>query len=124
MTASSTVGRNTRIWMHVRYVRHHGIRLGDDPSDVDGEERHRKKISTKVMWYAHIIPRLKRLFRNKDNAKLLWWHKEDCKIDNMLRHPADGSQWRAIDREFLDFADDARNLRFALSTDGMNPFGE
>ncbi|KAK1669123.1 hypothetical protein QYE76_057282 [Lolium multiflorum] len=29
----------------------------------------------------------------------------------MLRHPADGSQWRTIDREFPDFADDARNLR-------------
>ena len=42
----------------------------------------------------------------------------------MLRHPVDGSQWRVIDREFLDFVDDARNLWFALSTDGMNPFGE
>jgi hypothetical protein len=38
--------------------------------------------------------------------------------------PSDGSQWRSIDREFLKFAEDARNLRFALSTDGMNPFGE
>jgi hypothetical protein len=42
----------------------------------------------------------------------------------MLRHLADGSQWRAIDEEFLKFTDDARNLRFILSTDGMNPFGE
>ena len=42
----------------------------------------------------------------------------------MLRHPADGSQWRAIDREFPKFANKARNLRFALSTDSMNPFGE
>jgi hypothetical protein len=42
----------------------------------------------------------------------------------MFRHPADGSQWRLIDREFLKFAEDTRNLRFALSTDGMNPFGE
>jgi hypothetical protein len=74
------------------------------------------------MWYAPIIPRLKRLFRNRDHAKLLRWHKEDRKlVDNMLRHPADGSQWRAIDREFLNFAKDARNLRFVLSTDGMNP---
>jgi len=96
----------------------------DNPGDVEGEERHRKKILTKVTWYAPIIPRLKRLFRNKDNVKLLRWHKEDRKIDNMMRHPADGSQWRAIDREFLDFAHDARNLWFALSTDGMNPFGE
>ena len=77
-----------------------------------------------VMWFAPIIPRLKRLFRNKEHAKLLRWHKEDRKVDNMLRHPADGSQWRAIDREFPEFANDARNLRFALSTDGINPFGE
>jgi hypothetical protein len=42
----------------------------------------------------------------------------------MLRHPVDGSQWRAINREFPKFVDDARNLRFALSTDGMNPFGQ
>jgi hypothetical protein len=45
-------------------------------------------------------------------------------VDDMLRHPADRSQWRAVDREFLNFADDARNLRFALSTDDMNPFWE
>jgi hypothetical protein len=61
--------------------------------------------------------------QKQDHAKVLRWHKEDRKVDNMLRHPADGSQWRAIDREFLNFAKDARNLRFALSTDGMNPFG-
>jgi hypothetical protein len=42
----------------------------------------------------------------------------------MLRQPADGSQWRKIDREFEDFAGDARNLRFGLSTDGFNPFEE
>ena len=65
------------------------------------------------MWYAPIIPRLKRLFRNKDHVKLLRWHKEDRKVDNMLRHPADGSQWRAIDREFPEFAKDAKlKVRF------------
>jgi hypothetical protein len=42
----------------------------DDPSDVE-DERHKKKIPAKVMWYAPIIPRLKQLFRNKDHAKLL-----------------------------------------------------
>ena len=47
----------------------------DDPSDIKGEQRPRKKIPAKVMWYAPIIPRLKRLFRNKDHVKLLWWHK-------------------------------------------------
>ena len=42
----------------------------------------------------------------------------------MLRHPADGRQWRNIGREFPDFAGEARNLYFGLSTNGMNPFGE
>jgi len=97
----------------------------DDPSDVEGEERSsRKKIPTKVMWYAPMIPRLKRLFTNKDNAKSLRWHKEDHKVDNILRHPADGGQWRAIDREFPEFAHEAKNLRFALSIDNFNLFGE
>ena len=36
----------------------------------------------------------------------------------------DGSQWRKIDRTYIDFALDARNIRFGLSRDGMNPFGE
>jgi len=95
----------------------------DDPGDIEGE-RPRKRIPAKVMWYSPIIPRLKRLFRNKDNAKLMRWHKEERKQDSMLRHPADGSQWRKIDRTYTDFALDARNIRFGLSTDGMNPFGE
>jgi hypothetical protein len=95
----------------------------DDPGDVEGE-RPRKRVPAKVMCYAPIIPRLKCLFRNKEHAKLLWWHKEDRKSDEMLRHPADGSQWRKIDLEFPEFTEDAWNLRFGLSTDGMNPFGE
>nr|XP_051212532.1 uncharacterized protein LOC127330319 [Lolium perenne] len=83
----------------------------DDPGDVEGE-RPRKRVPAKVMWYAPIISRLKRLFRNKEHARLLRWNKQDRKKDVMLRHPADGSQWRKIDREFPNFAQDARNLRF------------
>jgi hypothetical protein len=95
----------------------------DDLGNVEGECP-RKRISAMVMWYALIIPRLKRLFNNKEHAKWLLWHKEEHKVHAMLRHPAHGSQWRAVDREFLEFANDGRNLRFGLSTDGMNPFGE
>ena len=42
----------------------------DDPNDVEGE-RPRKKIPAKVMWYAPIILRLKRLFQNKEHAKAM-----------------------------------------------------
>jgi hypothetical protein len=62
----------------------------DDPGDVEGECP-QKRDPTKVMWYAPIIPRLKCLFRNKEHAKLWWWHKEGHKKGTMLRHPADGS---------------------------------
>ena len=96
----------------------------DDSGDAEGEPCPRRRVPAKVMWYAPIIPRLKRLFLNKEHAKLLRWHKEDRKKDEMLRHPADGSQWRKSEGEFSDFAGDARNLRFGLSTDGMNLFGE
>src|SRR3954465_12007111 len=41
----------------------------DDPGDVDGKPP-RKRVPAKVMLYAPIIPRLKRLFRNKEHAKL------------------------------------------------------
>ncbi|XP_015646507.2 uncharacterized protein [Oryza sativa Japonica Group] len=95
----------------------------DDPGEVDGQLT-KKRIPAKVMWYFPIIPRLRRLFRNKGNARMLRWHTEERQQDWMLRHPADGSQWRNIDRNFKEFGKDARNIRFGLSTDGMNPFGE
>jgi hypothetical protein len=54
----------------------------DDPGDVEGE-RPRKRVLAKVMWYAPIIPWLKCLFINKEHAKLLRWHKEDRKSDDV-----------------------------------------
>src|SRR4051812_4893672 len=123
MTASSTAVRSTRIWEHALCNALWYKTRRDDPGDVEGEPP-RKKVPTKVMWYAPIIPRLKRVFTNKEHAKLLRWHMEDRKKDEMLRHPADGSQWRKIKRKFPDFAGDARNLWFGLSTDDMNPFGK
>ena len=82
----------------------------DDPGDV-GSKPPRKRVPAKVMWYAPIIPRLKHLFRNKEHAKLSRWHMEDCKKDEKLRAPADGSQWRKIERKYWpEFAIDPRNV--------------
>ena len=86
----------------------------DDPGDVEWMCI-KKRVPAKVMWYFPLIPHLKRLFMNKRNAKLMRWHKEDRKQDNMLRRPADGSQWRKVDRTFPTFANDERNIRFGLS---------
>jgi hypothetical protein len=42
--------------------------------------------------------------------------------DGKFRHPADAAQWGNINTHFPWF-DDARSIRFAMSTDGVNPFG-
>jgi hypothetical protein len=76
----------------------------DDPGALEGTPPKTKKVPAKVMWYFPIIPHLKCLFKNKEHAKLITWHKSDRKQDHMLRHPADGSQWRKIDRKYKDFA--------------------
>jgi aromatic ring-cleaving dioxygenase len=110
--------------MNARHALHFGIRSEEMTLVMLGASPPRKRVPAKVMWYAPVIPRLKRLFRNKEHAKLLRWHQEDRKSDGVLRHPVGGSRWRKIDREFKDFAGDAMNLRFGLSTYGMNPFGE
>jgi hypothetical protein len=41
-----------------------------------------------------------------------------------MSHPADGEAWQDFDRVYPDFAEDARNLRLGLATDGFNPFSE
>jgi hypothetical protein len=89
-----------------------------------GENKKVKRVSTKVAWYFPIIPRLRQLFVNKANAELLQWHTRERKKDAMLPHPADGIQWRNFDRKHKDFAAEVRNIRFGLSTDGMDTFGE
>jgi hypothetical protein len=77
----------------------------------------------KVLWYLPIIPRFKRLFANKENAKNLRWHADVRKDDGLLRHPADSPQWRNIDTMYSSFGEEIRNLRLGLCTDGINPFG-
>jgi hypothetical protein len=49
---------------------------------------------------------------------------EGRKQDDYIRHPADSTQWHIINHKYGSFADDPMNLRFGLSTDGMNPFGQ
>ena len=76
----------------------------------------------KVVWYLPIIPRLKRLFSIKDEAKKLIGHENERKKDGLIRYPADSLQWKHINKTFPEFGKEPRNIRLALSTDGMNPF--
>jgi len=63
------------------------------------------------------------MFSSEVDAKHLTWHKYDRIKDGKFRHPADSPQWAKIDHDYPNFGKEARNLRLALSTDGMNPHG-
>jgi hypothetical protein len=90
--------------------------------DIQGSKE--RKVSTLVMWYLPVIGHLKHLFSNPRDAQLLLWHMKR-KRDGKIRHPTDGRQWKHFDFNHQeDFSNDPRNIRFGLSTDGMNPFRE
>ena len=65
------------------------------------------------------------MFACAKSAKLLRWHGKERKTDTMMRHPTDGHDWRTINTMFYkDIGEEVRNLWFALSIDGMNPFDQ
>lgn len=76
------------------------------------------------MWQFPIIPCLKNLFRTKEHAKIMKLHKEQRKVDAMLRHLIDGLKWEKVDITFLEFVEDTWNVWFGLSANSMNPFSE
>jgi hypothetical protein len=73
-----------------------------------------------------VIDLLKRLLSSGRDAKLVIWHAalDGHMKDRKLRHPMDTRQWKTFDLNCPKFSNGPRNVRFALSTDGMNPFGE
>jgi hypothetical protein len=77
------------------------------------------------MWYLPVIDRLKCVFSNPRDAKLVRWHSEKhMENDEEIQHLADGTQWKFFDLQYPEFTAESRNIWFALSTDRMNPFDE
>jgi hypothetical protein len=98
------------------------------PAEDEEEEGYtQRKIPALSMWYLPVVDRLRAIFRNLEDALLMSWHAsvERTKGDGKLRHPTDAQQWKRFDAKFAkEFGDEARNVRFTLSTDGMNPFDD
>ena len=76
------------------------------------------------MRHFPLIQRLQRIFAARGTAADAEWHetKREKNTDEMS-HPADGEAWQDFDRKHPIFADDPRNLRLVVATDGSNPFG-
>ncbi|XP_052297002.1 uncharacterized protein LOC127902216 [Citrus sinensis] len=79
-------------------------------------------VPTKVLWYFPPIPRFKRMFQSVETSKNLTWYATQRETDGLLRHPVDTPAWKLIDHLWLDFGAEPRNLRLALSVDGINPY--
>ncbi|XP_037425664.1 uncharacterized protein LOC119291055 [Triticum dicoccoides] len=50
------------------------------------------------------------------------WHDEGRTKDGLLRCPADGEAWKDFDARYPKFAEDSRNARLGVGSDGFNPF--
>jgi hypothetical protein len=102
------------------------VQESQPPEDTPlGNDAKKRKIPTLVMWYLSVTDRLRRIFLNPKEAVLMTWWDDERKVDDdVIAHPADVSQWQDFDKNNPLFSSDPRNVRFALSTDGMNPFNE
>ena len=120
-TIVSSTAISMQTCSHVRYAK--ALDSKNNDRLKEGEEL-KKGISTLVMWYLPIIPRLKHFFANSRDAELASWHDDKLRKDRMLWHPADAMQWRKIDMIYPTFGGDPKNLRFGLTTDAINPYGD
>ncbi|KAA0046001.1 transposase [Cucumis melo var. makuwa] len=83
-----------------------------------------KNVPVKVMWYFSPISIFERMFRSKETSKLLTWHDRKREVNDLLQHPKDALSWKRIDNLWPEFGSEPRNLRLALSTDGVNSHGD
>jgi hypothetical protein len=95
-------------------------------SDKGEEEVNERKFPALMMWYLPVIDHLKHLFSNSRDAKFMIWHvvTDGRNKDRKFQHPVGIRQWKTFDLNNPEFSHDLENVRRALSTDGMNPFGE
>ncbi|XP_042973064.1 uncharacterized protein LOC122304867 [Carya illinoinensis] len=81
------------------------------------------RLPKKVLRYFPLKPRLQRLFVSKKTAQVMRWHKTERVDDTThMRHPADLQVWKDFERKHASFAEDPRNVRLGLASDGFNPF--
>ncbi|XP_020270701.1 uncharacterized protein LOC109845856 [Asparagus officinalis] len=81
------------------------------------------KIPRKVLRYFLLTPRLRRLYMSRKTATEMRWYRDKCVDDGIVRHPADTEEWKEFDLIRPEFAQEIRNVRLGLASDGFNPFG-
>lgn len=76
-----------------------------------------KHISHRVLKHFPLILRPKRTFFSSKTAKNAPWYKLKQNLVNYkLSHPVDSPAWKDFDKNWLSFADDARNITLDLAS--------
>ncbi|KAL4581922.1 hypothetical protein LXL04_006456 [Taraxacum kok-saghyz] len=113
----------------IHVCKNHCMLFNGHHSDVDhclvcNESRYTKsggKVPKLVMTYMPIGPRLQRLFYSKKTAQHLTWHSDHPIDPDKMIHPSESPAWKHFDTVYPDFAQEARNVRLGLCTDGFSP---
>ena len=91
---------------------------------VCGESRYksgRNHVPNLVLTYMPIAPRLQRLYMCKKTSKEMTWHYDHQTELGKMVHPSDGEAWKHFDLKDPVFAEEIRNVRLGLCTDGFSP---
>jgi hypothetical protein len=60
----------------------------------------------------------------EESAKQMTWHKNGKRYNpDKMVHASDGEAWKHFDAIHREKAEEARNVRVVLATDGFNPYG-
>ena len=82
----------------------------------------KSSVPAKVLRWFPLIPRLQRMYSTPLQASFLTWHARHVSEDGIMRGAVDSYQWKFVDWKYPEFANEPRNLRLGLATDGVNPF--
>nr|GEZ96026.1 hypothetical protein [Tanacetum cinerariifolium] len=89
-----------------------------------GSKKRKTKTPRRFMHYFPLIPRLHRLYASKVTATHMRWHDEHVQEDGVMSHLSDAEAWKHFDQTYPPFAEETRNVRLGLCTDGFQPFGQ
>ena len=81
------------------------------------------QVPRKVLRYFPLVPRLQRLFRCPEVAKLMKWHANNHLEDGLMRSVIDSPQWASVANIDPLFPTKDTNVYMGLVGDGVNPFG-
>jgi hypothetical protein len=77
----------------------------------------------RVAWYFSVIAHLKRMFATKKEVELLQWHKKARKKLGNAKLGTPQMQHNGVTLIPKWFVDDCRYIRFIISSNNVNPFG-